>query len=358
MPGDNDQMVAGLSEEFGSGVIGVCDVCGTRQAVIVLQKERFKLCVLDFLNKTWTKPGLSPGAPLPVYRSERVWYPTEAAPTGKAPAIVLSPTRLVKHPVALVTPDVYGLTTTMLDLGVRLARDGCEVLLPDLARSGVAGPRAHAGLRFAARFRGGVAFDHPEVQRLRKLYRDALRFLRGREMVDPEKTVLAGAGYGAVLAEALALEDRAVSALVVAYPIPVRPAEYLGVISAPVLFLDAGGDTWSRRARAQWEQRGDRGGDPAVRFLDLPNARAHFLARDLPQYDIELAERAWSEVSRFVKARVFPAPPKPPAPPTSSPPSAPAKPPATATAASAPRAAPTAVTPGPAPPTRATPTSA
>ena len=351
MPGDNDQMMPGLSEEFGSGVIGVCDVCGTRQAVIVLQKERFKLCVLDFLNKTWTKPGLTPGAPLPTYRSERVWYPTDATPTGKAPAIMLSPTKVVKHPIALVTPEVYGLTTTMLDLGIRLAREGCEVLLPDVARSGIVGPRAHAGLRFAARFRGGVSFDHPEVQRLRRLYLDALRFLRARDMVDPEKTVVAGAGYGAALAEAVAVEDRSVTALVLAYPVPVRPAEFLKVIAAPVLFVDAGGDAWSRRARAQWEALGP-AAEVGVRFLDMPGAKAYFLARDLGQYDVDLAERAWSEIAQFVKTRLFPAPPRPPTPPTVSPtatppPAVPARPAGAASAPAKPASPSAPTAPGP-----------
>ncbi len=315
MPGDNDQMVPGLEHEFGSGVIGVCDVCGTRQAVIVLQKERFKLCVLDFLNKTWTKPGLSPGAPLPPYRSERVWFPTDATKTRKAPAIVLTPTKLVKHPVALVTPDLYGLTTTVLDLGIRLAREGCEVLLPDLARTSSIGTGDLAMLRVGARVRGGVPLDHPRLLHLRRLYRDGLTFLRAREMVDPDKTVVAGVSYGAALAEAIAVEEPTVSALVLAYPVPVRPVEYLKLITAPVLFVDAGADAISRKARAQWEPL-RASGEAKLLFSDHPSARHHFLSRDLSAYDLGAAEAAWSEVSAFVRANVFPAPPKPPTPPT------------------------------------------
>ena len=345
MPGDNDQMVTGLEPEFGSGVIGTCDVCGTRQAVIVLQKERFKLCVLDFLNKTWTTPGLKAGAPLPPYRSERVWFPTDATKEGKAAAIVLSPTKVVKHPIALVTPDVYGLTTTVLDLGIRLAREGCEVLLPDIARISSVGPRDHAALRWSARFRGGVALDQPRAMHLRRLYHDGLRFLRSREMVDPEKTVVAGASYGAVFAEAVAIEDRSVSALVLAYPVPIRPAEQLAVINAPVLFIDAGADALSRQARAQWTALAG-ASDSQVRFVESPRARRNFLARDLSAYDLATAESAWAEVSSFVRSRLYPAPPKPPTPPAAqSPPKA--SPPA---ATVAPSKAP-ASTPAPAKPT-------
>lgn len=314
MPRDDDQMVRGLSPEFGSGVIGVCDVCGKRQAVIVLQKERFKLCVLDFLNKTWSQPGLKPGAPLPPYKSDRVWFPTEAVKEGKAAAVVLSPTKLVKHPVALVTPDIYGLTTSVLDLGIRLAREGCEVLLPDLSRIPGVGPRDHATLRMGARFRGGVALDQPRIAHLRTLFRDGLRYLRGREMVDPDKTVVAGLSYGAALATAVAVEDRSVSALVLAYPVPVQPVDYLKLVNAPVLFVDAGADPGSRAARAQWEPLAASGA-VSVRFVDQPSARGNFLARDLRAYQLTEAEAAWSEVSGFVRARLFPPPPKAPVPP-------------------------------------------
>ena len=75
---DEDLLHHRPNSEFGSGVIGACDICGRRQAVIVLQKERYQLCVLDFLNKSWTGSTKKPGAPLPPYRSERIWFPTRA----------------------------------------------------------------------------------------------------------------------------------------------------------------------------------------------------------------------------------------------------------------------------------------
>ena len=59
---DDDRLLNLTDAEFGTGVVGVCDICGTRQAVIVLKKERFKLCVLDFLNKTWLKTDKKPGS--------------------------------------------------------------------------------------------------------------------------------------------------------------------------------------------------------------------------------------------------------------------------------------------------------
>ncbi|HEY6238070.1 MAG TPA: dienelactone hydrolase family protein, partial [Thermoplasmata archaeon] len=253
MPRDDDELLSDPTLSFGSGVVGVCDVCGHRQAVIILQKERFKLCVLDFLNKTWLKPGLTPMAPLPPYRSERVWFSTDAVAARKAPAILLSPTKAVRRPVALVTPDIYGLTTSVLDAGIRLAREGFEVLLPDVGKTSGIGPGDHLSLRVGARFRGGVPLDGARVIHLRQLYSDALRYLRGREMVDGEKTAVLGISYGASLALALATQDRSVGALVVAYPVPVRPPEYLKLVTAPVLFVDAGRDAQSRRARAQFE---------------------------------------------------------------------------------------------------------
>ena len=100
MPKDDDQMLD-LPPVFGSGIIGVCDICGTRQAVIVLSKERFKLCVLDFLNKSWIKSDKKPGAPLPPYRSGPGLVPDRLDQVRDGPGIVLSPTKTVKQPGAV-----------------------------------------------------------------------------------------------------------------------------------------------------------------------------------------------------------------------------------------------------------------
>jgi len=344
MPRDDDELLTDPTLSFGSGVIGVCDVCGHRQAVIVLQKERFKLCVIDFLNKTWLKPGLTPHAPLPPYRSERVWFPTDAVPERKAPAIVLSPTKPVKHPVALLAPDIYGLTTSVLDAGIRLAREGFEVLLPDLGKTAGIGPADHLALRVGARFRGGVPLDGARIVHLRQLYSDALRHLRGRDMVDPLKTAVVGLSYGASLATALATQDRSVGALVLVYPVPVRPPEYLRLVTSPVLFVDAGRDGLSRRARAQFEPLATRG-EIDVRFAEFPSSRRHFLARDLSAYDLTSAESAWGQILAFVRERLLPPPPRPPTPPKIAPPAgAPASPTASTAAPAAPP--PTVAAPG------------
>ncbi len=312
MPRDDDRLLTDPNLQWGSGVIGVCDVCGTRQAVIVLNKERFKLCVLDFLNKTWTRPGLTPGAPLPPYRSERLWYPTGATSEGKAPAILLSPTRAVRRPAVLFTPDVYGLTTSILDGAIRLAREGFEVLLPDVGKTTSVGPRDHLSMRSAAMFSGGVALDGPRVTHLRRLYADALTFVRGREMVDPERCAVVGLSYGGSLALALAGEDPTLAAAVVAYPMPVRPVDHLKLVSVPVLFIAPGADPASRKSRAQFQGLG---AAVEVRYLEFPSAHHDFLARDLRAYDLAAAEAAWGGTISFLKEKLFPAPPKPPAPP-------------------------------------------
>jgi carboxymethylenebutenolidase len=348
VPRDDDRLLTDPGLQWGSGVIGICDVCGTRQAVIVLNKERFKLCVLDFLNKTWTKPGLTAGAPLPPYRSERLWYPTGATPEGRAPAILLSPTKAVRRPAVLFTPDIYGLTTSILDGAIRLAREGFEVMLPDVGKTAGVGPRDHLSLRGAVRFGGGIHLDGPRVAHLRRLYADALKFLRSRELVDPEKCAVIGLSYGGSLAIALAGEDPALAAAVVAYPVPVQPADYLKLLSVPVLFVAPGSDGLSRKARAQYESLGSA---VDVRFLEFPNAHHDFLARDLRAYDLPAAEAAWDGTLAFLKQRLFPPPPKPPAPlvRTTAPPPPVAASPAPTTAPPAPSSVPTPLPGAPAP---------
>lgn len=356
---DQDFLIPGRAPDFGSGVIGVCDVCGRRQAVIVLQKERFQLCVLDFLNKTWSTAGRSPGAPLPAYRSERIWFPTRTEPSGRAPAIVLSPTKLAKRPIVLVTPDVYGLTTTLLDGAIRLARDGFEVLLPDLARSGRGGPGDHLSMRFGARTRRGVPVTSPRISALVSLYRDGLEFLKGREMVDAEKVAVFGVSYGASLASRVASLEPLVAAVGLAYPIPVRPVESLGSLTAPTLVIRGSAD--ADAARFVEELRVRRPTGAPLEVLELPGADHGFLARDLPAYRIAEAERAWTALSEFFRKQLLPPPPKPPPPPVvRAAPTAPAATPAAPPSGSRPPTAPITAkaSSAPSPPGAAAPPSA
>jgi carboxymethylenebutenolidase len=309
---DDDRMMD-LPDEFGSGVVGVCDICGTRQAVVVLQKERYKLCVIDFLNKTWLKSDKKPGVPAPLYRSDRVFFDTRSVPDGKAPGIVLTPTKIVRHPVLLITPDVYGITTTLLDAAIRFARDGYEVLIPDVAKTGSVGPTHHLALRTGA-VRGGISTRSKRILSLVNLYSDALGYLRGREMVDASKSAVFGASYGGSLALALAAQDSRLAAVALAYPQPVAPADLARLITAPIFFVGGTADTGAEKARRQLETVRGPGG-PTVEIMSVPGARHGFLSRDLSAYDVVQAEAAWTRLQAFLKGILAPPPPRPPQPP-------------------------------------------
>jgi|HubBroStandDraft_1064217.scaffolds.fasta_scaffold04064_8 dienelactone hydrolase len=310
---DDDRMLD-LPSEFGSGVVGVCDICGIRQAVIVLSKERFKLCVTDFLNKTWIKSEKPPGAPAPIYRSERVWFETEATPKGRAPAIVLTPTKAIRHPVVLITPDVYGITTTLLDAAIRFAREGFEVMIPDVGKTDGIGALHHLALRTGVRLRAGVSLRSRKVVDLLHLYTDALVYLRSREMVDPAKTAVFGASYGASLALVLASQDTKISAVVLAYPRPVSPPDLAKLVTAPVLFVGGTADAGARKAVRQLTAVVAES-TLSMDVMELPGLHRGFLSRDLSAYDLPQAEAAWTRIVAFLKQWLLPPPPKVPIPP-------------------------------------------
>ncbi len=310
---DDDRMLDLPDAQFGSGIVGVCDICGKRQAVIVLQKERYRLCVIDFLNKTWLKSEKKPTAPAPLYRSDRIWYPTTGTAEGRAPAITLTPTKTVRHPVVLVAPDVYGITTTLLDGAIRFAREGFEVLIPDVSKTDGIGFAHHATLRAGRAFRGGVPASAAKVTQLLTLYKDALRTLLAREMVDPARAAVFGTSYGATLALAVAAESTSITAVALAYPMPVVPPNLPSLVTAPLLLIRGSSDRAAARAEAQV-----RASEAASRatFVEVPGVRHDFLSRDVRAYDMPAAERAWAEIVGFLRQRLMPPPPRPPPPPT------------------------------------------
>jgi dienelactone hydrolase len=325
---DDDLLLSTPGLEFGSGVIGPCDICGKRQAVIVLTKERYKLCVIDFLNKTWTGSKTKPGAPLPAYRSERVTFPTDALASGEAAGILLVPTKVVKHPIVLITPEVYGITTSLLDAAIHFARAGFEVLIPDVGKTGLFGPTDHLSSRLAARTKGGLPVTSARISKLVRYYADALNYLRSREMVDAEKSAVFGLSYGGSLALAVAGIDQKLSAVALAYPMPVAPANAVGLVTAKVFVVLGRRDRFAEASRRQLEAL------PAgqVEFDSVVGVGRNFLSRDLGAYDQNRAEQSWGRLVAFLKAQLMPPPPKPPAPPTkpatagAAPPTSPAPP--------------------------------
>jgi dienelactone hydrolase len=338
---DDDRLLSTPGLEFGSGIVGVCDVCGVRQAVIVLSKERYKLCVIDFLNKTWAASKAKPGVPLPPYRSERVRFPTDTLPSGEASAIALSPTRQVRRPSVLVTAEVYGITTSLLDAAIHLARAGFEVLLPDLGKTTLFGPGDHLATRLALRTKGAIPITSPRIGKLARYYADALEYLRTRDMVDPERSAVFGLSVGASIAIGVAGLDQKLTALALAYPAPVTPVESLDLVTARVFFLSGAKDRRADASRKQFARLSAN----QVEFDIASGVGANYLSRDLRAYDQNRAEMGWAHIVAFLQRQLMPPPPKPPTPPTK---------PVTATApavppkAAAPAAAPS--TPAPAPP--------
>lgn len=318
---DDDKLLDVPDPEFGSGVVGVCDVCGVRQAVIVLEKERFRLCVLDFLNKSWLKTERKPTAAAPVYRTERVAFETTAFGSPRSvPALTFTPTKVVRRPAVLLTPDLYGITTCVLDAALRFAHDGFEVLVPDVGKTDGLGAAHHLALRAGA-LSGGVPVRSAKVAQLLALYGDGLRALGAREMVDPARLGLFGASYGGSLALALAAENTSVKAVAAAYPMPLKPATTAELVTAPVLLVNGAKDRVARLAAKPWTTH-----QPPATVVEAAGARHHFLARDLRAYDLARAEEAWGTIVRFFREQLIPPIPKPPtaplkfpAPPTLSP---------------------------------------
>jgi carboxymethylenebutenolidase len=310
---DEDLLLETPSGEFGSGVVGVCDICHQRQAVIILSKERFKLCVIDFLNKAWVKTEAKPAAAIPPFTSSREYLPSRAVPGGRAPVVVLSPTKVVKRASVLVVPEVFGLTTQVLEAGVRLAHEGFEVILPDFAKMPGVNLLTYARLRGYRMLFDSVPVSQSHREAYLRVLDDCRRYVKSRPLVDPTHFGVLGISYGGALALAYAAQTPEVGTVALAYPFMIRPASWLQSLKAPVLAVYGSEDNVAAPSLILLREAAQRYGFP-FESLVLPGVRHHFLNRDLKSYRLPEAELAWARLMAHMKAglqppKVIPTPP-------------------------------------------------
>jgi dienelactone hydrolase len=318
---DEDLLLDIAKPEFGSGVVGVCDVCHSRQAVVVLSKERFKLCVQDFLNKAWIRTTEKPAALTLPFSSTTDFIQTSAVSGGIALSVHLKPTKTAKHPLVTVVPDVFGLTTQVLEAGIRFARAGYEVVMPDIARTpGFGLPKfiMERGMRFVT---GSIPVSQSRRERLFRVLDACRNAALKDESVDPKHQAVFGMSYGGALALAYASEVPELAGVAVAYPYAVSPESKLVALNCPVFALYGENDRSSaascmklKKASASWSV--------PIDLAVVPSASHHFLSREHQPYNVPVAEAGWQEILAFLKDRLEPPPPPKPVAPAPAPPPA------------------------------------
>ncbi len=312
---DEDLLLDHPEEAFGAGVVGPCDICGVRQAVIVLSKERYKLCVLDFLNKSWIKTTAAPAAHTAPFTSSTHFLPTRAVPGGVVPVIVLSPTKEVKHPSALVVPEVYGLTTQVIEAGVRLAHEGYEVAIPDFVRIHGMNLWTWAKLRSSKVLLDRVHISQSSRGRAYRLMEDCRKLLLSRPLVNPDRQALVGMSYGGSLALGYAAQTPSISGVAVAYQYMIHPESWLQYLHCPVFVVAGGSDPKVGPSLDAMRLAASRYGVNLGTMI-VPGAGHHFMSRVHSTYRPELAETAWTRMMSFVNHCLSPPVPKmPPRPP-------------------------------------------
>ncbi|MDE1820328.1 MAG: dienelactone hydrolase family protein [Euryarchaeota archaeon] len=316
---DEDLLLDDAKEAFGAGVVGPCDICGVRQAVIVLSKERFKLCVLDFLNKSWIKTASPPAAHTAPFHSTTVFLPTRAVPGGTVPVIVLSPNKEIKHPSALVVPEVYGLTTQVIEAGVRLAHEGYEVAIPDFVRIHGMNLWTWGKLRASKVLLDGVHISQSSRGRAYRILEDCRKYLLTRPLVNPERQAVVGLSYGGSLALGYAAQTPGLAGVAVAYPYMIHPESWLQYIRCPVFVVAGGSDPKAGTALDALHLAAGRYGINLGTMV-VPGAGHHFLSRVHSGYSAPEAEKAWTRMMAFMGHCLAPpvpkAPPRPPVPPS------------------------------------------
>jgi dienelactone hydrolase len=321
---DEDLLLDNVQPVFGTGIVGVCDICHARQAVIVLSKERYKLCVQDFLNKSWLRTTEKPGALTLPFSSFTEYVPTRAVPGGQAISVRLKPTKTVKHPLVTIVTDIFGPTAEVLEAGIRFARAGYEVVIPDIGRTPGFGLPKHMFDWSMNALTGTVPISASKRERLFKVVDVCRRKALEDITVDPSHQAIFGISYGGALALAYATESTDLSAVVLAYPDGLPPQSRLATLKAPVFVMCGGKDKAAGTSSSKLESAAKKWGFP-VEVCKIDGADRRFLSRDDPKYRVQVAEAGWRVMMFYLKDKFEPPPAAPakPAPPAAAPTEAP-----------------------------------
>jgi carboxymethylenebutenolidase len=199
-------------------------------------------------------------------------------------------------PGLVLLHDRWGLTGQMKDLGARLACEGYMVIIPNIY--GRLGGMVTANDEVAA----ALQEKQNETQVLTDI-NSCCEYLNTRTMAKRNIHGVVGYGMGGSYALRFACQRKRLRAVVSYYGKMIRPRELMKDLFSPVLYHQAGKDTWAteedvqelRAAAAEYGKRTE-----IHTYPDVPHAFCNEMKPD--SYRADATALAWERTAAFLKA--------------------------------------------------------
>ena len=237
------------------------------------------------------------GVPIPTHTDQMVdpYFKTRMSKEHQIDSLLFWPQENGIYPGVVLLHDWWGLTGQMKDLGARLACEGCVVIIPNLY--GRLGGMVTANDEVAA-----ALLERQNDANVITDINSCCEYLNMRDFAKRNIHGVVGYGMGGSYALRFACYRKRLRAAVSYYGKMVQPRELMKDLFSPVLYHQAGKDTWAtnedteqlRAAAAEYGKQAE-----IHTYPDMPHAFCNNMKPDT--YRADTAALAWERTAMFLK---------------------------------------------------------
>lgn len=238
------------------------------------------------------------GVPIPTHTDQMVdpYFKSKMPKEHHIDCLLFWPQQAGTYPGLVLLHDWWGLTGQMKDVGARLACEGYAVIIPNLY--GRLGGMVTANDDVAA-----ALLERQNDAHIMTDINSCCEYLNTRHFAKRNIHGVVGYGMGGSYALRFACHRKRLRAAVSYYGKMVTPKELMKDLFSPVLYHQAGQDTWATRDDA--EQLRSAAAEYAKRVeIHLYPEASHAFCNDMkPQtYDPDSSALAWERTASFLKS--------------------------------------------------------
>lgn len=238
------------------------------------------------------------GVPIPTHTDQMVdpYFKSKMPKEHQVDCLLFWPQQTGTYPGLVLLHDWWGLTGQMKDLGARLACEGYMVIIPNLY--GRLGGMVTANDDVAA-----ALLARQNDEQVITDINSCCEYLNTRTTAKKNIHGVVGYGMGGTYALQFACRRKRLRAAVSYYGKMVAPTELMKELFSPVLYHQAGKDTWATQEDVEQLRSASAAYAKQIDIHRYPNASQAFCNEmKSSAYDADSAALAWERTTSFLKS--------------------------------------------------------